>query len=173
MVVFDATFLLLALRPGVRAPDDPATHQPVDKARERIEYLIQTLSDSGVPVIIPTPALAETLVLAGAGAADIIAGIRRVSGLRVADFDTRAALECALLTDAALKAGNKRGKADKQPYQKVKVDRQIIAIAKVTGASTIYTTDVGLQLLAEAESLQARHLADLPMPPIAAQGGLF
>lgn len=173
MVVFDASFLLLALRPGVRAPIDPTTRKPVEKARERVEYLIRTLTESATPVVVPAPALSETLVMAAAGVPEIVSGLRRIPAIRIADFDTRAAIECAFLTDAALSTGTKRGRAVGEPYQKVKVDRQIIAIAKVAGASTIYSSDNGLIALARAEKFNVFTVSDLPLPPLDAQGKLF
>jgi len=70
------------------------------------------------------------------------------------------------MTDAALKTGKKRGaSAASAPWQKVKFDRQIIAIAKSEQAARIYSTDVDLRKLAAAEGLQALDLSDLPLPP--------
>ena len=40
MVVFDSAVLLLVLDPNAKAPSDPATGESVEKAAERIEYLI-------------------------------------------------------------------------------------------------------------------------------------
>lgn len=57
MVVIDASILLLILEENVSAS--------VHRARERVEYLIDTLSKTGETIIIPTPALSECLVHAG------------------------------------------------------------------------------------------------------------
>ena len=57
MVVFDASMLLLILEENVRSS--------IPKAKERVEYLIDTLSKAGEKIIIPTPALSECLVHAG------------------------------------------------------------------------------------------------------------
>ena len=43
MVVFDATILLPILWPDVPAPVDAATNKPVERFRERIDYLVQRL----------------------------------------------------------------------------------------------------------------------------------
>ena len=57
MVVFDASILLLILEENIRSS--------IPKAKERVEYLIDTLSKAGEKIIIPTPALSECLVHAG------------------------------------------------------------------------------------------------------------
>jgi len=54
-----------AALPGAKPPRDPATKKPVEKARERIEQLIDDLEAAKDRVIIPAPALSEFLVLAG------------------------------------------------------------------------------------------------------------
>ena len=55
MVVFDSSVLLLVLDPNAKAPSDPGTGEPVDKAAERIEYLIEMLSADKEKIVIPTP----------------------------------------------------------------------------------------------------------------------
>ena len=55
-------------------------------------------------------------------------------------FETRAAIEVALMTRNAKSGGDKKGGLD-APWAKVKFDRQIVAIAKVVQASAIYTDD--------------------------------
>jgi hypothetical protein len=174
VVVFDATFLMVALVPNAKVPADPKTNRPIENASKRVEYLIDTLSDTRTPIIIPTPALAECFVITGgSAAAQLHTALRNIPSMRVTDFDLRAAIECASLTSAALARGRKRGSASNQPYQKVKIDRQIVAIAKVAGARTIYTGDGGLADLAKDEGLLTQHFGDLLMPPMAAQGSLF
>jgi hypothetical protein len=84
--------------------------------------------------------------------------------MQVADFDTMAAVECAQLTGAALKTGKKRGGAGNEPWQKVKIDRQIVAIAKVHQVQIVYTCDGGLASTARSEAFEVVHVADLPMP---------
>ena len=61
MVVFDATFLSHLLYPESRPPLNPSTKQPVARAKERIEYLIETLWEAKQKIVIPTPALSELL----------------------------------------------------------------------------------------------------------------
>lgn len=65
MVVFDTSVLLLILGPKAKAPQDPETGQPIERASDRIEYLIDTLHNDQQKIIIPTPVLSEVLVNSG------------------------------------------------------------------------------------------------------------
>lgn len=174
MVVFDSTFLLLLLDDKTSVPRDPATDKPWKDGRARIEYLIDRLSDAGTEVLIPTPVLAEVLVRTGTATAQILAQIRATKGLRIVDFDQRAAIEVALMTGAALVAGKKRGKAAAAaPWQKVKIDRQIVAIAKAHCATEIFTSDQDLSALAIAEGLRVSDIGDLSSLPVNSQQDMF
>ncbi len=46
MVVFDSSILLLLIHPDAKPPNDPSTGKPLEHAKQRIEYLIKTLSES-------------------------------------------------------------------------------------------------------------------------------
>jgi len=173
VVVFDSAFLLLVLDPKAPTPRDPKSDKIIEKGRARVEYLIDSLSDARTRMLVPAPVLAEVLVHAGAATAGYIVKIRGVSSMQVADFDTLAAIECAQLTGAALKKGKKRGAASNEPWQKVKIDRQIIAIAKVHRAEIIYTCDAGLAGASRAEGFDVKHVADPPMPPLKDQAEMF
>jgi predicted nucleic acid-binding protein len=167
-VVFDATMLLLLLRPEVSAPLDPATGKPVEHAEERIAQLVSDLEKLRVTIIIPTPALSELLVHSGAAGPELVKQISGAAAFRIAPFDTRAAIEVAEMTRAAIDAGDKR-RGESWPWVKIKYDRQIVAIAKVVSADTIYTDDEGLRRFAEAQGLRVVRLAELPLPAERAQ----
>jgi hypothetical protein len=47
---------------------------------------------------------------------------------------------------------------------KIKFDRQIVAIAKVTGATVIYSDDKNLRNFATANNIATVKLAELPLP---------
>lgn len=88
MVVFDASVLLLLLDPDASPPNDPATGQPIEHAKARIEHLIATLERQRTKVIIPTPVLSEVLVRAGADALMRFSpGNQRYSRIRLAAHD--------------------------------------------------------------------------------------
>lgn len=168
MVVIDATVLLLMLRPDTPVPDGPGGVK-IDRPKDRIEYLVQKLDKAKTKIIIPTPALSEALVRAGAAATQqIIEYLQRYSVFAIEPFDTRAAVEVAAMSRDALGTGKKRG-ASAATWAKVKYDRQIVAIAKVNGAATIYSDDGDIETLAKRAKINVASLAGLPLPPQKAQ----
>lgn len=66
MVVFDNSFLSLLLHPDADVPNDPATDAPVERAHDRIAYLVERLRESGTRILIPAPVLGEFLTVADA-----------------------------------------------------------------------------------------------------------
>ena len=86
------------------------------------------------------------------------------SVFQVEAFDVRAAVELAIITAKALKAGDKKA-GSTASMAKMEFDRQIIAIANVNGASLIYTNDNNLAKFAESRGIEAIALWDLPVPP--------
>ena len=91
--------------------------------------------------------------------------IRENSSLRVEPFDERAAIELADLEITARDRGDKRGSAAGAEWQKVKFDRQIVAIARVHGASVIYSDDSHIAAHGKDCGVQVLALADLDLPP--------
>ena len=66
--------------------------------------------------------------------------LQRAAVFEVRPFDTLAAIELAQMTREAIASGDKK-LGEGAPYQKIKLDRQIAAIAKVAGARALYTDD--------------------------------
>jgi hypothetical protein len=54
-------------------------------------------------------------------------------------------------------------------WAKVKFDRQIVAIAKVVGATVIYSDDKDVATLAKKQGIETIGVADLPLPKEDAQ----
>ena len=75
------------------------------------------------------------------------------------------------MTAEAMAAGDKKGDVT-CGWQKVKFDRQIIAIARVAGARCIYSHDPDLKKLVGAGGPQVQSFDDLPVPPAAAQADM-
>jgi hypothetical protein len=105
MVAFDNSIFCLALHP------DAKPRANVDRARERVEYLLERLTESNERVILPAPAFAEFLVLAGADAPKYLSVIRDNAIFRIEPFDEKASIELADMEMSARSAGNKRGSA--------------------------------------------------------------
>lgn len=172
MVVIDATILFLLLRPGTPVPAGP-DGVPIEKPKERIDLLVKDLEKVKTKIIIPAPALSEILVRAGAAATQqIIEYLQGNSVFRVEPFDTRAAIELAAMTRAALagKKGKRAGSAS--TWAKLKYDQQIVAIAKVCGATIIYSDDKDIRSIAKTAKIKVIGLSELPLPPEDAQLGM-
>lgn len=172
MVAFDATTLLLIFSPNVPPPLDPTTNQPVQFAKERIDFLIAHLEKEKIKIVIPTPALSEILVRSGKAGSEYLEIITTSAAFKIVPFDIRAAVEVAAMTYQAIQQGDKRGGME-APWAKVKYDRQIVAIAKVEQASVIYSDDKDVRNLAQTEGMSVVGISGLPLPPDAAQTNLF
>jgi hypothetical protein len=114
MVAIDNTTLALLFHPAAKPPNDPKTGQPLIKARERIEQLVNDLDAEDERVIIPTPVLCEFLILAGPEGSIYLEKIQGAKTLLVGPFDLRAAIELAAMELAARGKGRKR--ASDLPY---------------------------------------------------------
>lgn len=162
-VLFDTSVLLLALQPNAKPPLDPSTDQPVEHAKQRVEYLIKTLSKAKSKVVIPSPVLSELLVGAGNAGPQYIQVLQQ-SPFRVSPFDTRAAIECA---DAMVNHGTKSRSAETRA--KVKFDRQIVAIARVEKVDAIYSDDEHIHKLGAQVGIKVVRTFELDLDPEEAQ----
>jgi hypothetical protein len=121
----------------------------VEKARARL--------------VIPTPALAEYLVYADQAALDSIETLERKSFIFIAPFDRAAAYECGQLNAAAIGRGDKRD-GRKDAWQKIKVDRQIVAIGKANGTQAFISDDGDVQAIAKRIGIRTMNIRDLELP---------
>jgi predicted nucleic acid-binding protein len=164
MVVFDTTYLLFLLQERLPPPLIPKTTQPIPDYETRIAHLLNTLQKNRSKIIVPTPVLAEVLVRADAAAPAYLAKLNKSSSFRIEPFDSRAAVEVALMTADALKTGDKRG-GSAETWAKVRYDRQIIGIALANQIQTIYAHDENLRFLAEKRGLKVIGIHELDLPP--------
>lgn len=163
ILVIDSSALALLINPAASPPTDPTTGQPLHRARERVEHFTQSLAADDT-LIIGTPVLAEVLVRAEDGAPGVLEAIHGLARVRVRPFGERAAVETAIMTREAIAAGDKKlGSA--APYQKVKFDRQIVAIARAEGATRLYADDHDLVGFAKRLGMDVFSTWDLPLPP--------
>ena len=161
VAAFDNNVLCLLLHPDADVPNDPSTDKPVSMAQDRISHLVEQLREAGSRILLPTPVLAEFLTFA---APDYLAVINANAHFEVAPFDQRAAIEVATALRKAKAGPGKRLGLDAK-WQKIKVDWQIAAIAKVGGADTLYTTDSDLGTIAAEFKIKTIHVAKLDLPP--------
>src|SRR5260370_10938138 len=120
MVGSDASIAL-----AIWFPDIPCS---VDKAKERVAYLIQNLAAKNERVLIPAPALSEILVRAGKAGPEFVNQLGRSARFEIASFDALAAIEVALAIAHAKKRWVKRVKGSTDSWNKTKFDHQIVAI---------------------------------------------
>jgi predicted nucleic acid-binding protein len=169
-IAFDNTMLSILLNPSGKIPFATGTKVPVDLAKERAESLIIRIQKSKRKIIIPTPACAELLTVIGPTAEQYINLVSRSRIFEIGNFDARCAAELAFLNRYAFLHQDERDKVE--PYQKRKVDRQIIAICKVYGATELYTDDRALAGRAKLCGVTPFGIESLPIPEDARQGKL-
>lgn len=90
----------------------------------------------------------------------------------VAPFDRRAAFEGSLLDKAAIGKGDKKG-GRKDAWQRIKIDRQIVAAARVNQASLIVANDTRLRASATIAGITALRIDELELPDSARQQSLL
>ncbi len=162
MVAFDNTILSLLIFPDADLRQGNEG-QKVEHARERVAGLVQSVEDAREQVLVPTPVLCELLVTDGTDVQDVLTTLRSSAYIRIESFDERAAVELAMRLRDARRAGDQR---EGLPITKsaMKFDRQIVAIALVSGATVLYSDDDGVARFAAGCGLAVKRVADLPVP---------
>lgn len=157
MVALDSTYLTFLFIPGAPCK--------TERAKDRIDYLIGSLQGSGERIVIPSPALAELLIGVGHSRSQILQELTHSPKFLIAPFDTKAALELALLAETVRKQSGKKKGDSGGTWAKVKFDWQIVAIAKAQNVSTIYSEDPDIKKLAALVGITVKSVAALPLPP--------
>jgi hypothetical protein len=160
--LFDAGFIHILFDDRARLPRKGK--QVVERAQERIDFLVQTISDRRDKIILPSPALTEFMLLASDRYRDYLAIIKRKSVFEIAGFDDPEAIE---LVEHWNKFGDRKKLKPGTPetWAKLKYDRQIAAIAVTRRVECIYSTDGDLEKYAAQLNIKFCGLADLPAPP--------
>lgn len=142
-VAVDASFLILLL--------DKRARVSIKNGAEEIARLIDRLSIENAKVIVPTPALADVLTRAPEVGQSYLEKIHKCACFQVRPFDDKAAIELAELL----------GKRVADQRDILRFDRQIVAIAKVYGASILYADDEKVAEFAAGCGLQTVRFKDL------------
>jgi predicted nucleic acid-binding protein len=146
---------------------DPRTPK---KLADRMKGLLEDIDRTNGKLIIPAQVVGEYISGAGPAGQTILTGLLKNRRIEVASFDHVAATECALMEKAAHATGNKRAPLARDAiWQKVKVDRQIVAIAKVHMVDLIVSTDGDIPKLADAVQIRCLAVKDIPLPEWAKQ----
>ncbi len=121
---------------------------------------MRSLASKRAKIIIPTPVLSE--VLLGGRRVDVyLEGLRKYACFQVRAFDERAAIELSA------RIGSRRNKArfkKTEIWNKLKFDRQIVAIAQSQGATVMYSDDNQVRAFAIECGMRAFSLMDIPVP---------
>jgi hypothetical protein len=160
VIIFDASYLLIFLRDDM-PPARDRNDKPVEKFKERIQFLIGSLDATNTIIGIPTPALAEIMVRAGSAGPEYLKQLRRANFVLL-PFDTKAAIEAAHLIFAIKK---KSGGQRLETWAKIKFDLQITAIAKSESATIIYSDDLQIETHGKRLGITVIRICDLPLPP--------
>jgi hypothetical protein len=168
MIVFDTSTLILAIDPDrARPPIDPQTGKPLTNCAARVNFLIQRLNAAKEQLLIPTPIISEFLIKAGPNRFEYIQKFIAAKNLLPANFDHKAAIELALLNDPDL--NSMKSLEGNLTAAKIRFDRQVVAIAKSSGASCVYAGDNNLAGCARDNGMKAVMTWELPEPPIPPQ----
>lgn len=164
IVAFDAGMLSILIHPNATIPNDPETGKPLEGAKERIEHLVHGIEEGNGTIVIPTPALSEFLVVVDESGASYLRFLGTHACFDIQPFDERAAIECAESQRQAFSAGDKKSGAE-GPYQKSKVDRQVVSVAKCWQVDRLYTTDKDVVNIANFCKVPVTAVWQLPLPP--------
>lgn len=156
-VAFDATILIDLFNPRLKGD-----------RRAKLDYLVHELQKKKTKILIPTPALTELMIRAGKVREEIHQKLSGASAFQITSFDSRAAMECALLLEEALDTDGKR----QLTKSKIKFDWQIVAIAASHDAIVIYSDDGDIARYGKRANLVVIKTDDLPLPASALQGNL-
>jgi hypothetical protein len=91
----------------------------------------------------------------------------------VAPFDQKAAIELAVMTAMSKRQAKSSRPGSAATAAKLKFDRQIVAIAKVNGVTTIYSSDHDLATFAKNNGIEAVSLENIVLPEVDRQLDFF
>lgn len=158
VIVVDSNFIISYITEKNTSADD----------RARMNYFIEEVEKSKSKIIFPMIAISEFLVYAENAGLAVLDELEKKSCILVANFDRSAAQELARMERNAMDAGGKRAKSE-EPYQKIKVDRQIVATGLAHGAKMIISGDKAVCNEAKRHGLHAARIEDLELPQSARQ----
>lgn len=137
----------------------------------RLDLLFEKVKQhAGGRIVVPAPVFAEFLIKTDEATKGWFTGLERKRSVVVAPLDKRAAFECALIDKSVIATyGNKKGQQTEEPWQKIKVDRQVLAIAKANNSDLLVSNDKNMHKSAELIGVNVMYLQDLELPESAKQ----
>lgn len=136
----------------------------------RLKGLLEDIQAANGQLVIPVQVIGEYISGAGQAGQELLGKFLRNRLIKVASFDYVAALECAIMDRTAIASGNKRTPLGREvSWQKIKIDRQIVAIAKVLNVARIISADGDIPKIAKSVGIPCLTAEDLPLPSWAVQ----
>ncbi|MBL0129276.1 MAG: PIN domain-containing protein [Flavobacteriales bacterium] len=129
---------------GIKGEAEPGQEAKIGRAKA----LLALLAEEKAIIIIPAPVLSEILMRVPAAEHGKIVNFI-TARFRVPPFDAAAAAIAAQIRQKLMSEGEFKKIQKSSTREVVKFDIQIIAIAKLHGAKTIYSEDRGLKNAAE------------------------
>lgn len=149
-IAIDNNILAWMLSDNARPPRRWGTNEVVDYGAERLSHLKdKVISGSVSPLIVPTPVVSEFFAVEPNAIEKFLPVLQDEMAFTLPAFGMASAIELAIINGQYYATGDKRGGSDEH-WQKIKTDRQIFAIAKVSSADKFYTDDRGLTNLCAA-----------------------
>ena len=159
-ILVDANFLVAFLDPKLNP-----------ELRVRIDSFVVQIEKQGCMLVIPMPVLAEYLVGADQAALKSMQALERKKFVLLANFDRASAYECSQL-DRSAKGGRDKKDGNDQNWQKIKIDRQVLAVGKANGATLVISRDKGVRNCADRTGIECLWIDELPLTPEDQQMGL-
>lgn len=157
VIVVDANFIVAYCTATTPADD-----------RARIENFIENAEKAKSKIIFPMVAVAEFLVGADLAGIEFLNTLDKKACILMADFNRAAAYELAQIDRAAKGAGDKKDESEEH-WQKIKVDRQLVATGKSLGATLIISNDKNVRNNALRIGMEGTSIQDLELPESARQ----
>ena len=157
VILVDANFIVAYVSPKTNSDD-----------RARIDHFMDCAEKAKSKIVFPMPAIAEFLVGADLAGVEFLNRLDRKTFLIMADFNRAAAFELAQIDRAARNMGDKKDETI-APWQKIKVDRQIVAIGKSLGAALVISGDGAVRNNALRIGMQGMTIQELELPEAAKQ----
>lgn len=162
-LLLDNNILIQILAPNSTGLTDPATKERLERLADRAVAFVADVESKGGVMIIPAPVLSEFLIgIEPEKFQEYLDILNGNACFEVANFDTAAAVECALLPDRRELAQISPG----QVASKLKYDRQIVGIAIAAMADEVWTHDESLRKIAASKGLTVKSFADIAPSPV-------
>jgi len=172
IAAIDSTILTLILNPSAKAASDPKTSLPTPDIKLKLLSMLDDLAASNARLIVPTPAIGETLCVA-TPSDELLSKLNSFTCIDPQAFGIRAAISMADVVKSN-KSGIKKIRDDAtRPWQHVKMDLMIVGVALASKATRIYTDDGPQSRFAEMAGLEVFHSWNLKVTGKYQQKDLF